>query len=257
MCLILFSWDNHPKYKLILAANRDEFYKRPTNGLHQWANDPNILAGKDLTGGGTWMGINRENRFSAITNHRNPNRVLENAPSRGDLTMDFLVGKESEKKYFDEKKETLDDYNGFNLLVGSLDKMGYFNNVNNEYQELSGGIYGLSNATLNTQWPKLIKAKSDFTALVKNEELNENDFFQILQNKSLASDDELPKTGVPYDWEKAISAICIETPTYGTCCSTFIIVTHEGKGEIMEYSFPVGGRKEEIKKIPFDWSSYK
>lgn len=257
MCLILFSWDNHPKYKLILAANRDEFYKRPTDGLHQWENDPGLLAGKDLTGGGTWMGIHRDNKFTAITNHRNPNRVLQNAPSRGDLTLDFLKGKESESDYFQGKKDSLDDFNGFNLLVGSFNQLGYFNNVDNQYRELGAGIYGLSNAVLDTPWPKLSNAKNSFSELVKNEQLDPNEFFDMLQNKQLASDEELPQTGVSYEWEKAVSAICIDTPDYGTCCSTFITVTHEGEGEIMEKSYPVGNREAEIRRIQFDWSKYK
>jgi len=254
MCLILFSWDNHPKYKLILAANRDEFYERPTSTLNQWEETPSILAGKDLTGGGTWMGVNQDNKWTAITNHRNPKRVLQNAPSRGDLTMDFLVGRDDEKSYYTNKKSSLEAYNGFNLLVGSFQKLAYFNNVDKEYQELESGIYGLSNAVLDTPWPKLSKAKERFSEIIGKPTFQKEEFLTVLQDKELADDEALPQTGVSYEWEKAVSAICIDTPKYGTCCSTIITLTHEGQGEITEVSYPVGSRKKEHKTLSFDWS---
>lgn len=257
MCLILFSWDNHPHYKLILAANRDEFYERPTDPIHTWQEYPDIVAGKDLTGGGTWMGINKQNRFTALTNHRDPSRIIENAPSRGDLTLDFLKNEVSEENYYKEKLNALNLYNGFNLLVGSFNKMSYFNNVDGKYKEISSGIYGLSNAVLDTPWPKLTKAKNAFTKLVAETNPEIEQFYQMLQDKTLAGDDELPQTGVPYEWEKAISAIYIEKGNYGTCCSTIVTVTHEGAGKIHELSYPVGDRKAEEKIIEFDWSSFK
>ncbi|MEL6557289.1 MAG: NRDE family protein [Bacteroidota bacterium] len=257
MCLILFSWDNHPQYKLILAANRDEFYERPTDPIHSWQENSNIIAGKDLTGGGTWMGVSKQNKFAAITNHRNPTRILQDAPSRGDLTLDFLKDTVSEENYYTEKSRTLDQYNGFNLLVGSFNKMSYFNNVDGNYQELKKGIYGLSNAVLDTPWPKLSKAKNAFAKVVDDANPAVDDFYKILQDKTLADDAELPQTGVPYEWEKAISAVYIEKENYGTCCSTVVTVTHDGAGKIHELSYPVGNRKAEEKIIDFDWSSFK
>lgn len=257
MCLILFSWDNHPQYKLILAANRDEFYDRPTDPLQAWQENSDILAGKDLTGGGTWMGVNKQNKFSALTNHRNPARILQDAPSRGDLTLDFLQRSVSEESYYEAKSKKLDQYNGFNLLVGSFNKMCYFNNVDENYQELTKGIYGLSNAVLDTPWPKLTKAKNAFTELVADANPAVEQFYDILQDKALADDEELPQTGVPYEWEKAISAVFIEKENYGTCCSTVVTVTHEGRGKIHELSYPVGNRKAEEKVIDFNWSSFK
>lgn len=257
MCLILFSWDNHPKYKLILAANRDEFYDRPTDTIHSWSENENIIAGKDLTGGGTWMGIHNHNKFTALTNHRNPARVIKNPPSRGDLTLDFLSSDVKEFDYYQDKKDFLEQYNGFNLLVGSFQEMGYFNNVDGQYTALSSGIYGLSNAVLDTPWPKLAKAKTAFTRVTKNENPSIEEMYQILQDKTLAADEDLPQTGIPYEWEKAISAIYIEKENYGTCCSTILTVTHEGEGEIHELSYPVGNRKSEEKIIDFDWSPFK
>jgi len=256
MCLILFSWNNHPKYKLILAANRDEFYERPTVALHKW-QDNAIIAGKDLTGGGTWMGVNTQNRFTALTNHRNPARVLKDPPSRGDLTLDFLKGEMDEATYYAEKKEVLEHYNGFNLLVGSMNAMGYFNNIDNKYTALSAGVYGLSNAVLDTPWPKLAKAKKAFSRLVATDEPDKEELYRVLQDKALAPDDQLPATGVPYEWEKAISAIYIEKEGYGTCCSTLLTVTHEGKGQMHELSYPVGNRQLEEKIFDFDWSHFK
>lgn len=257
MCLILFSWDNHPKYKLILAANRDEFYERPTDKLNKWRDYTGVLAGRDLTCGGTWMGIHEKNRFTALTNYRDPTRILKDAPSRGDLTTDFLVSNDSPSGYFSEKESKLNQYNGFNLLVGDFNQLGYFNNVDNQYQKLSPGTYGLSNALLNTPWPKLQKAKNAFEQVVSAESPDVHQLYKIMQDSTLADDDALPETGVPYEWEKAISAIFIETETYGTCCSTVLTVTHKGHGEIREWSYPVGNRKEAEVVMQFDWSAFK
>mgnify|MGYP001799504137 CR=1 FL=1 len=258
MCLILFSWDNHPKYKLILAANRDEFYKRPTDSLSRWEENQGVLAGRDLTGGGTWMGIHDHNRFTALTNHRDPSRLLTDAPSRGDLTTDFLLSEQAPSEYFASREAALDQYNGFNLLVGDFHQMGYFNNVNNEFQLLPSGTYGLSNAVLDTPWPKLQKAKAAFEQVVaQSDNPDLAALYGVMQDRALAADDELPQTGVPYEWEKAISAIFIETATYGTCCSTVLTITHEGEGVIRELSYPVGNRTASEKVIEFDWSAFK
>jgi len=135
--------------------------------------------------------------------------------------------------------------------------MAYFNNIDGKYQELSPGTYGLSNALLDTNWPKLSKSKHAFETLVESTEIDTERLYQILQDKTFAPDDLLPKTGVPYEWEKAISAIYIEKGNYGTCCSTVVTVTHEGEGKIHELSYPVGNRKAEEKVIDFDWSSFK
>ena len=257
MCLILFSWDNHPEYKLILAANRDEFYNRPTASLHEWEDAKGLLAGKDLTGGGTWMGIHRNNRFTALTNHRNPSRVLKDAPSRGDLTADFLHGNQSPATYYDQKSDGLSHYNGFNLLAGDFHRLGYFNNVTEAYTEIEPGTYGLSNAVLDSPWPKLRKAKAAFTKAIASESPDPEALYALLQDRSLAADEELPQTGVPYDWEKALSAVYIETEGYGTCCSTLLTITHEGEGTIRELSYPVGNRTASEVVIQFDWSAFQ
>ncbi|MGB3463625.1 MAG: NRDE family protein [Cyclobacteriaceae bacterium] len=257
MCLILFSWDNHPVYKLILAANRDEFYIRPTLPLHEWDQNSDIIAGKDMTGGGTWMGISKNNRFAALTNYRDPTRVIDNPPSRGDLTLDFLNENPQPRDYFISKKNALQQYNGFNLLTGSLNTMSYFNNIERQYKQITAGTYGLSNAVLDTPWPKVKKAKAAFSEILAARDPKSEDLFGILKDKTLANDSELPQTGVPYEWEKAISAIFIEKNGYGTCCSTIITVTHEGQGEIRELSYPVGDRTPSEKIISFDWSEFK
>ena len=258
MCLVLFSWNDHPKYKLILAANRDEFYNRPTKALTHWTDHENIIAGRDLTGGGTWMGLHQANRFTALTNHRDPSRILNDAPSRGDLTTDFLLSGKSPEAYFHAKAATMTQYNGFNLLVCDFHQMGYFNNVNNDFQLLADGTYGLSNAVLDTPWPKLEKAKSAFGKVVNSSESPDvQSLYDIMQDRSLAHDDELPQTGVPYEWEKAISAIFIEKGNYGTCCTTLVFITYEGKGEVRELSYPVGNRTAAEKVIEFEWSSFK
>ncbi len=255
MCLILFSWDNHPKYKLIVAANRDEFYERPTTSLGIWEDDENIIAGKDLTAGGTWMGINKSGRFSALTNYRDIANIKQNAPSRGDLTRKYLSEEISDQNFFDFFKPTLSDFNGFNILNGNFDQLTYFNNEHQQLIEIKPGIYGLSNAFLDTNWPKVSRAKEMFSSIVKAEEPQTNDLINFLQDKTQAEDKDLPETGLSYEMEKVVSSMFIESANYGTCCSTVLTVDYSGKGRITERSYPVGNRSDEIKSFEFDWKA--
>ena len=150
MCLIVFANKVHPKYKFIFAANRDEFYDRPTEQADFWKDHSELLAGKDLQAGGTWMGITKGGRFAAVTNYRDLINIKEDAPSRGMLTLDFLNSDIHAEKYYEKLKPSLQDYNGFNLILGSINELFYFSTHTNELEKLEPGIYGLSNATINT-----------------------------------------------------------------------------------------------------------
>ena len=152
MWLIVFANNFLEDYKLIFATNRDEFYNRPSEQAEFWKEHPDLLAGKDLQAGGTWMGITRQGRFAAITNFRDLKNHRTDAPSRGKLTLDFLINDSSPEEYYNRLKPTLNDFNGFNLLLGSVDELYYFSNKTEELQKLESGIHGISNAVLDTPW---------------------------------------------------------------------------------------------------------
>jgi len=237
MCLIVFAYKSHPKYKFIIAANRDEFYDRPTEQADYWKDHPELLCGKDLQAGGTWMGITKQGRFAAVTNYRDLKNIKENAPSRGILTLDFLNNNISAEEYYENIEPSLQDYNGFNLLLGSVDELFYFSTHTNEFKKLEPGIYGLSNAILNTEWPKVKKSKDVLSLLLKNDEIHPWELLSILNDTQKAKDEELPETGVGLEWEKILSSIFIHSPKYGTRCSTAVVADIENNVRFAEKTF--------------------
>ena len=237
MCLIVFAYKAHPKYKFIFAANRDEFYDRPTKQADYWKDHPELLAGKDLQGGGTWMGITKQGRFAAVTNYRDLKNIKEDAPSRGILTLDFLINGISAEQYYENIKPSLQDYNGFNLLLGSIDELFYFSTHTNGIKKLEPGIYGLSNAVLNTDWPKVKKSKVGLSILLKHDEVHPWELLSILNDTLKAKEEDLPDTGVGMEWEKVLSSIFIQSPKYGTRCSTAVIVDKENNFRFAEKTF--------------------
>ncbi|MFK7969218.1 MAG: NRDE family protein [Bacteroidia bacterium] len=224
MCLILFSYKTDPQLPLVILANRDEFLGRPTQQAHWW-EDQSIFAGKDLKAGGSWMGVARNGRFAALTNVREPNNIKADAPSRGALVTDFLNGSESPEAYLNRVAEKGQAYNGFNLLVGTADNLWYYGNRGPAPQALEPGTYGLSNDLLDTPWPKLVSGREKLEAWF--DERSEAAAFSILQDPHIYPDDQLPDTGVPIDWERALSARFITKDNYGTRCSTFITFDHK------------------------------
>ena len=242
MCLITFAYKAHPKYRFILAANRDEFYARPTTAVNWWEDRSEILGGRDLQALGTWMAMNKNGRFAAVTNFRDLQNINPVAQSRGDLPVNFLRENVSPDEYAKRVFEDGKKYNGFNLLVMS-EGMAHVSNYDESINSLQPGIYGLSNALLDTPWPKVVKSKKAFENLIQEEFKTEN-LIEIMQDETTAPDEELPETGLDYDREKALSAMCIRTPDYGTCCSTAITIDHDGNVNFVEKSYPVGNRKE-------------
>ncbi len=222
MCLLVISYKFHPKYKMIVAANRDEFYNRPAEPAKFWDDKPEILAGKDLLAGGTWLGITKQGRFAAITNYRDLSTNKENAPSRGNLTLSFLENNISPKLYANMLLETAKMYNGYNLIFGDKEKLFYFSNHALKIIELTPGIYGLSNHLLDTPWPKVEKSKTSFQMVLNNKDINEDELFEILTDRSIPSDGSLPNTGLPPEIERAVSPVFVETPFYGTRSSSVI-----------------------------------
>jgi uncharacterized protein with NRDE domain len=189
-----------------------------------WDDEPEIYAGRDLVGGGTWLGVTRGGRFAAVTNYRDP-AAPTGTRSRGSLVADFLKGSDVPEQYLSEVVAVAHEYSGFNLLVGEIGRkssLHYFSNRGGEPRELTPGIYGLSNHLLDTPWPKVVNGKAAFTAAIESDSFASDDLFSVLADETLAPDDRLPSTGVPFEAEKAISAIFIKTPGYGTRCSTIL-----------------------------------
>lgn len=227
MCLILLAKDVHSKYPLVVAANRDEFYKRPTSSAHYWQDHPYILAGRDLMKMGTWMGVNKHGKFAALTNYRDPIEKAEGKKSRGELVADFLKGEQSSQSYLNQISQNLNNYPGFNLLVGDSKELFYISNKEKEIKRVEKGIHGLSNHLLNTEWPKVKRGKEGLTTIVQKG-LSEGEMvkqlFGLLEFADPASDEDLPQTGVPLEWERALSPLFIKTTDYGTRSSTVLLM---------------------------------
>ena len=249
MCLIVFAYKAHPKYKLILAANRDEFYERPTAVANWWEDHTSILAGRDLKAQGTWMGVDKNGRFAAVTNYRDASNVKENVKSRGDLPVNFLAKNKVSIEYNAEVLEEADQYTGFNLLTMDKD-MVCINNYENKINVLESGIYGLSNALLDVVWPKVEKAKNNFQIII-NGNFSPNNLIELMQDEEVVCDEKLPQTGLPLETERAVSAMCIRTSNYGTCCSTIITIDYNGNVLFREQSYPVGNRSAGVVSYSF------
>ncbi len=230
MCLIVFAWQVMPGVPLIAASNRDEFYARPALPAHHWTDHPEIYAGRDLEGGGTWLGVaqtagKKGNRFGAVTNVRLPHLLKENAPTRGLLVSDYLTSNLTPEEYIRDIKRRAWRYNGFNLLIGDGDTLIWYSNVGLMNPQnglpLEPGIYGLSNALLDDPWPKVVRTRAQFASLLAID-APEEAYFDMLSDTTKAPDRLLPHTGVSYEWEKRLSAVCIDSPTYGTRASTLV-----------------------------------
>lgn len=242
MCLIAFSYKTHPVYDLILATNRDEFYQRPARTAQFWKKEdnPDILAGKDLEAGGTWMGVHKDGRWGAVTNYRDTSITKKDAPSRGELVLDYLKSKEKGMNYLQEVTERADEYYGFNMLL--WDEAGFFHYSNQSkiVSRIEPGIHGLSNSLLNTDWPKVRLAKDSLKNVIQNKNIDKEHLFRILLNEQKAPDPELPVTGIPQHLEKAVSSIFIQTESYGTRCSTVLLIDKDGKIDFTERTFRPG-----------------
>jgi uncharacterized protein with NRDE domain len=238
MCLILFAINSHPDYKLILMGNRDEYYDRPSAPAAFWDEAPNLLAGKDLVAGGTWFGVTKGGRLAGVSNYREANSLKKNAPSRGTLVSRFLLGEENPRAYLDNIIEDAHRYNGFNLILGRKDEIFWYSNRGQGIRKLSPGIYGLSNHLLDTPWPKVVKGKNELAGLVSQAILPEPDeFFDMLGDRTVAGDSELPDTGVGLKRERMLSPIFISSPDYGTRSSTILLIDRNDFVTFMERTF--------------------
>ena len=234
MCLIFFSFNNHPAYKLIIAGNRDEFYSRKTAAANFWEDHPRILAGRDLEAGGTWMGITKTGKLSMLTNYRDPRNIDPTAPSRGHLVSDFLRETDSPETYIRQLETKGKAYNGFNLIVGNAEELWYYSNYKHGAEKLASGFYGISNHLLETPWPKVIRGKQKMEPALRKPTIDAEELFEILYDDQLATDDQLPDTGLSLDRERALSSTFIKTDAYGSRCSTVILIDKNNRVEFSE-----------------------
>jgi uncharacterized protein with NRDE domain len=234
MCLIVFAWKQSADTPLLLAANRDEFYARPALAASWWEEAPNVYAGKDLEAGGTWMGINKQGRFAAITNIRNGEGKKSGAPSRGNIVADFLRDDISASSYLHALEAEAKHYAGFNLIIGDANDIYWFSNAQQQAaQRLQPGIYGLSNASLDTPWPKVIQAKTQFQQLLE-QRASDQAYFDLLADTTQAPEHLLPQTGVSLEWERLLSSIHIHSNDYGTRVSSLIKGHADGSMQLTE-----------------------
>jgi uncharacterized protein with NRDE domain len=248
VCLILVAWRAHPEVPLVVAANRDEFFSRRTAGADFWADAPAVLAGRDLVAGGTWLGMTQAGRFAALTNYRDPAQHKPDAPSRGALVADFLAGNAEIDAYLDSLRPA--EYNGFNLLLGDGKKLVAFSNVTGQRHELAPGIYGLSNAQLDTPWPKVGAGRTALAGALDSLP-DDSALFRLLRDDSIHPDDTLPATGVTLEWERLLSAAFVRSPDYGTRCSTVVKVGADGKASLDEQTWLSGGQAGERRRFRF------
>jgi uncharacterized protein with NRDE domain len=244
MCLIVFAWRPDHAQPLIVAANRDEFYARPSLPLAQWPEAPHVYAGRDLEAGGTWLGLGANGRFAALTNIRDPHRP-PGRKSRGELVAGFLTGDVSIDDYLTDVVARSPEYGGFNLLVGNKNELWHFNARATEAVMLPPGIYGLSNAGLDTPWPKLLRAKAAVSEVLDDPQPQA--LLALLSDAQTAPFAELPDTGVGLATETLLSSVFIASQSYGTRASTALIVQADGARHMVERSFgPYGGHLGEV-----------
>lgn len=238
MCLILLAIDTHPAYRLILAANRDEFFARPTAPATFWADAPHVLAGRDLKGGGTWLGITKTGRLAALTNFRDLRSQRAEAPSRGRLVSDYLRGAMSAAAYGDYLEQEGTAYNDFNLLFGDMQTLNWFSNRGNRHSLLAPGVHGLSNEFLDSPWPKVNHGREALELLLATGgTIRPEDLFTILSDRTLAPDHLLPDTGIGIERERILSPLFIASPGYGTRSSTVLLVNRENRVTFSERTF--------------------
>ncbi|MFT5707708.1 MAG: hypothetical protein ACI9ES_002008 [Oceanospirillaceae bacterium] len=255
MCLITFSYRQHDQYPFILVANRDEFFERPSKAMHYWPNHTDILAGQDLKLQGTWLGLHRSGRFSAVTNFRRVTNNAQQQPlSRGQLITDFLLSSTSAGPYLRGAQKSVSEYGLYNLLAADSSGLYFSSNQDPMHQDsygraLTAGLYGLCNASLDTPWPKLLSAKQQLAQLLLKDDISMDSLQSLLNDPKPFDLELLPDTGIAKKFEQALSSQFINLESYGTRAKTIILQDKHGKTLISETSFNQQGR---LKKRDFE-----
>ena len=259
MCTLALAYKYHPKYPLIFIGNRDEFYARPTLDAHK---HDGIISGVDLEKGGTWTGITDSGKFGFITNYRDFSKHVSDPKSRGLLINEYFNSNCSPLDFLKTLTEKKLNYDPFNLIVGTLDELGFYSNIGDEIKLLAPGLYGLSNASLDTPWPKVERIKKDLSDFIESnlmaskysDEILYESLFKILENRDIANDDELPETGIDLELERSLSSLFIELDAYGTRYETVILIDEQNSVYYYEKARQEQGRWT-LQKIKFNINS--
>jgi uncharacterized protein with NRDE domain len=235
MCLIAIAWQARADMPLVVAANRDEWRDRPAEPAHWWPDRPDLLAGRDLQAGGTWLGISRDGRFAAVTNFRDPSDRRSTARSRGELVADFLAGELDPGAYAAGVARRAHEYNAFNLLIADTATLWYFGSREGPPRPVAPGVHALSNHVLDEPWPKVVRARRSMESAIREADPAPT-LFRMLSDATPATDDELPRTGVPLDWERRLSPALIRGEDYGTRNSTVVIAAAQGPPMLEEWT---------------------
>ncbi len=241
MCILFIAIKQHKDYPLVILANRDEFQQRPTTSARFWKEHPELLAGRDLQEGGTWLGLTKTGRISALTNYRDIPLHKEGRKSRGLLVRDYLTTDTTTAAYLDLLVETKDNYNPYNILIGNPNELYVYNNVSNEINQLEEGFHGLSNAYLNSPWPKISRGIDGLKNYILNSKLSKDDLFSIMKDETKAPDSMLPNTGVGLEKERFLSSIFIQNQVYGTRSTAVILYDWQNTVSFYERTYNPGG----------------
>jgi uncharacterized protein with NRDE domain len=239
VCLIVFAWNAHPEYKLILAANRDEFHSRPSQAAHWWADVPGVLGGRDLRAGGTWLATSRSGRFATVTNYREQQPTPSGARSRGEIVTDVISGERDPGSYVHAFAG--EAYAGVSVLAGDSDNIYYASNRGDAAVTLGAGVYGLSNASLDTPWTKLVRTKEALAALIAADDVSTAALLSLLADKTLAAGSDVDDRELPFTLARALTAPFIVSETYGTRCSTTLMIANDGRTRLRERRFDPQG----------------
>lgn len=233
MCVLFIAWKSHPRYRLVLAGNRDEFRARPTAPLARWAQHPDVIGGRDLKAGGSWLAASRSGRFAAVTNFRQV-PLVEGTQSRGTLVSRYVTGEESPSHFVRALEQTAGSYGGTNLFAGTGDALWHWSNRGAVTRMMAPGLYGLSNGMIEDDWPKMRRGREGLAQLIAAPSLDEDALFALLTDRTPGADHELPDTGVGREMERTLSPIFIAGDHYGTRASTVLLIGHDGSVSMRE-----------------------
>ena len=239
MCLIVLSLGQHPDYPLILAANRDEFHSRPTQDAHWWPDKPDVLGGRDLQAGGTWLALHKTGRFATLTNFQDAQPPSPKLRSRGHLVTGFLDSNSTPRDYLGMIDE--DAYAGFNLIVGTVNEVAYLSNREQGTRELAPGTYGLSNALLDGPWHKVESSRHKLASMLVTDAINETSLMRLMNDRNKAPVDEVEKGRLDFNTAHAITAPFIVMPEYGTRCTSVVLANNNGNWQFAERRFSPSG----------------
>jgi uncharacterized protein with NRDE domain len=246
MCLLVLAWRTHPRYRLVVAANRDEFHERPAAPLGPWEDAPGIFGGRDLQASGAWFAVDTRERCGIVTNFREFGRRRRSAPSRGALIPAYLTGTQTPADYLRALETDAPGYAGFNLLLADRGSLWYASNRADTFaRELPPGIYGMSNEFLDTPWPKVVRVRERFTTLLATADPDEAGLvaglFEMLADRETAPAESLPEGDLSPEWARKLSAPFVVDPGYGTRCSTVVTISPSGSLRIAERRFGADG----------------